>query len=109
PLRTIALLTSSLFLAMLLASTACMAAQDLSPGSPDSHHSKREPLHGALCNWACHNGKISSTSLTSSLSWHAPFQAMDAIASPYALPGLLTPLSPKSARAPPPFFVSLFS
>ncbi|WP_342349919.1 hypothetical protein [uncultured Nitrospira sp.] len=108
-LQPIALLASSLFLAMLLASTACMAVQDLSHHSPESHHSKTKPLHGVLCTWACHIEKLSSTSLTTSPSWHSPFQALGAVLPLHALSRSLPSLSNKSARAPPHFFLSFSS
>jgi hypothetical protein len=107
-LQPIALLTSSLFLAMLLASTVCMTVQDLSLDSPESHHSHTKPLHGVLCNWACHIGKLSSTSLTTSPSWHSPFHEVGAVLSLYFLPDSLPSLSNESARAPPPRPLVLF-
>ncbi|MCW5785733.1 MAG: hypothetical protein KIT39_20685 [Nitrospirales bacterium] len=107
-LQPIALLTSSLFLAMLLASTVCMSVQDLSHESQQSHHSNTKPLHGVLCNWACHIGKLSSTSLITSPSWHSPSQEVGAVLSVYSLPGLRPSLPNKSARAPPRIFLSRF-
>ena len=108
-LQPIALLTSSLFLTMLLASTVCMTVQDLSHESQQSHHSNTTPLHGVLCNWACHIGKLSSTSLITSPSWHSPSQKLGVVLSFYAQPGLLPSLPNKSARAPPHVPLPLFS